>query len=207
MKIMKNCYIQSYIFLSSGSDVIFYSFPFWPSQVERATFKNPPDFLIYPLLVSQLKTMNNPLFVCWHVCLPMHFQWSFDLIICYCFLHTAVTSVISYWWSPVITESRVFFLKVNVLYQDVCVSNVCPDGTLYCQLPSPDSLRLAKILEEINASVVSQVKGFSCWGLLLQKLADPAAALSEQVCYPKCHEWRKLCIQFVEMRKLQIEVV
>ncbi|KAF6718748.1 Tudor domain-containing protein 7A, partial [Oryzias melastigma] len=76
--------------------------------VERATFKNPPDFLIYPLLVSQLKTMNNPLFV-------------------------------------------------NVLYQDVCVSNVCPDGTLYCQLPSPDSLRLAKILEEINASVVSQI--------------------------------------------------
>ncbi|XP_024115808.1 tudor domain-containing protein 7A [Oryzias melastigma] len=76
--------------------------------VERATFKNPPDFLIYPLLVSQLKTMNNPLFV-------------------------------------------------NVLYQDVCVSNVCPDGTLYCQLPSPDSLRLAKILEEINASVVSQM--------------------------------------------------
>ncbi|KAF6723902.1 Tudor domain-containing protein 7A [Oryzias melastigma] len=46
---------------------------------------------------------------------------------------------------------------VNVLYQDVCVSNVCPDGTLYCQLPSPDSLRLAKILEEINASVVSQM--------------------------------------------------
>ncbi|RVE75609.1 hypothetical protein OJAV_G00000330 [Oryzias javanicus] len=76
--------------------------------VERATFKNQPDFLIYPLLVSQLKTTNNPLFV-------------------------------------------------NVLYQDVCVSNVCADGTLYCQMPSPETLRLTKILEEINASGISQM--------------------------------------------------
>uniref|UniRef100_A0A3B3BKB5 Tudor domain containing 7 n=1 Tax=Oryzias melastigma TaxID=30732 RepID=A0A3B3BKB5_ORYME len=71
--------------------------------------------------------------------------------------YSPLMTVTSSPFTVVIAESRVFFLKVNVLYQDVCVSNVCPDGTLYCQLPSPDSLRLAKILEEINASVVSQM--------------------------------------------------
>ncbi|XP_020561966.1 tudor domain-containing protein 7B isoform X2 [Oryzias latipes] len=75
--------------------------------LEKAASENRADRVIYPLLLSQLKTLNNPVFV-------------------------------------------------NVLYQDVCVSNVCADGTLYCRLPSPGAFRLTRMLEEI-ASGISQM--------------------------------------------------
>ncbi|XP_074486805.1 tudor domain-containing protein 7A [Sebastes fasciatus] len=38
-------------------------------------------------------------------------------------------------------------LTVNVTYQDVCVTNVCADGIIYCQLPSRGTARLSKLLE------------------------------------------------------------
>uniref|UniRef100_A0A8C7ZU34 Tudor domain-containing protein 7 n=1 Tax=Oryzias sinensis TaxID=183150 RepID=A0A8C7ZU34_9TELE len=76
--------------------------------LEKAASENRADRVIYPLLLSQLKTLNNPVFV-------------------------------------------------NVLYQDVCVSNVCADGTLYCRLPSPGAFRLTRMLEEIDAYGISQM--------------------------------------------------
>ncbi|KAG7240787.1 hypothetical protein INR49_026384, partial [Caranx melampygus] len=43
-------------------------------------------------------------------------------------------------------------LTVNVTYQDVCVTNVCADGIIYCQLPSRGTARLGKLLEKMEAS-------------------------------------------------------
>uniref|UniRef100_A0A3Q3M809 Tudor domain containing 7 a n=1 Tax=Mastacembelus armatus TaxID=205130 RepID=A0A3Q3M809_9TELE len=48
-------------------------------------------------------------------------------------------------------------LTVNVTYQDVCVTNVCADGTIYCQLPSRGTARLGKLLEKIEAFFISQI--------------------------------------------------
>uniref|UniRef100_A0A8C7ZRU8 Tudor domain-containing protein 7B n=1 Tax=Oryzias sinensis TaxID=183150 RepID=A0A8C7ZRU8_9TELE len=86
--------------------------------------ENRADRVIYPLLLSQLKTLNNPVF-------GSNRQRWFHVRLC--------------------------FLKVNVLYQDVCVSNVCADGTLYCRLPSPGAFRLTRMLEEIDAYGISQM--------------------------------------------------
>uniref|UniRef100_H2MIJ3 Tudor domain-containing protein n=1 Tax=Oryzias latipes TaxID=8090 RepID=H2MIJ3_ORYLA len=103
------------------------SLPFMSSQLEKAASENRADRVIYPLLLSQLKTLNNPVF-------GSNRQRWFHVRLC--------------------------FLKVNVLYQDVCVSNVCADGTLYCRLPSPGAFRLTRMLEEI-ASGISQVRSCS----------------------------------------------
>ncbi|KAL3996204.1 potassium voltage-gated channel Shaker-related subfamily A, beta member 2 [Sarotherodon galilaeus] len=48
-------------------------------------------------------------------------------------------------------------LSVNVTYQDVSVTNVCQDGTLYCQLPSRGTARLSKLVEETEAYFISQM--------------------------------------------------
>ncbi|XP_041838081.1 tudor domain-containing protein 7A isoform X2 [Melanotaenia boesemani] len=47
-------------------------------------------------------------------------------------------------------------LSENVIYQDVCVSDVSADGTMYCQLPSRGTARLTKFLEETEAYFISQ---------------------------------------------------
>ncbi|XP_069022837.1 LOW QUALITY PROTEIN: tudor domain-containing protein 7A-like [Embiotoca jacksoni] len=48
-------------------------------------------------------------------------------------------------------------LTVNNAYQDACVTNVCADGIMYCQLPSRGTARLSKLLEETEAFFVSQM--------------------------------------------------
>lgn len=48
-------------------------------------------------------------------------------------------------------------LLINGMYQDVCVTNVCPNGSLFCQLPSRGMARLGKLLEETEAFFKSQV--------------------------------------------------
>ncbi|XP_072239886.1 tudor domain-containing protein 7A [Leuresthes tenuis] len=48
-------------------------------------------------------------------------------------------------------------LSANVLYQDVFVSDVCADGTMYCQLPSRGTARLRKLLDETEAYFISQM--------------------------------------------------
>ncbi|XP_070841564.1 tudor domain-containing protein 7A [Chaetodon trifascialis] len=48
-------------------------------------------------------------------------------------------------------------LTVNATYQDVCVTNVCADGIIYCQLPSRGTARLRKLLKETKAIFSSQV--------------------------------------------------
>ncbi|KAM9314809.1 tudor domain-containing protein 7A-like [Pholidichthys leucotaenia] len=48
-------------------------------------------------------------------------------------------------------------LRVNATYQDVCVTNVCADGILYCQLPSRGTVRMKKLLEETEAYFISQM--------------------------------------------------
>ncbi|CAK6976620.1 tudor domain-containing protein 7A [Scomber scombrus] len=48
-------------------------------------------------------------------------------------------------------------LTVNVTYQEVCVTNVCADGIIYCQLPSRGTARLSKLLEETEAFFISQM--------------------------------------------------
>ncbi|XP_044202265.1 tudor domain-containing protein 7A isoform X1 [Thunnus albacares] len=48
-------------------------------------------------------------------------------------------------------------LTVNVTYQDVCVTNVCVDGIIHCQLPSRGIARLSKLLEETEAFFISQM--------------------------------------------------
>ncbi|KAM4584761.1 tudor domain-containing protein 7A [Odontesthes bonariensis] len=48
-------------------------------------------------------------------------------------------------------------LSVHVIYQDVFVSDVCADGTMYCQLPSRGTARLKKLLDETEAYFISQM--------------------------------------------------
>lgn len=49
------------------------------SQLEKAASENRADRVIYPLLLSQLKTLNNPVFVRWHAYLntPLNCQCFF----------------------------------------------------------------------------------------------------------------------------------
>ncbi|XP_040000859.1 tudor domain-containing protein 7A isoform X2 [Xiphias gladius] len=48
-------------------------------------------------------------------------------------------------------------LAVNVTYQDVCVTNVCADGIIYCQLPSRGTARLRRLLGKAEAFFISQM--------------------------------------------------
>ncbi|XP_064199976.1 tudor domain-containing protein 7B [Anguilla rostrata] len=48
-------------------------------------------------------------------------------------------------------------LQVNSAYTGVCVTNVCSDGTIYCQLPSRGQAKLNEILKKIDAYFHSQV--------------------------------------------------
>ncbi|XP_058495612.1 tudor domain-containing protein 7A isoform X2 [Solea solea] len=48
-------------------------------------------------------------------------------------------------------------LTVNVTYQDVCVTNVCADGSICCQLPCRGTARLSKLLKETEAFFISQM--------------------------------------------------
>lgn len=49
-------------------------------------------------------------------------------------------------------------LQVNATYEDVRVTNVSPEGVLYCQLPSRGAARLRKLLEETEAIFTTQVE-------------------------------------------------
>ncbi|XP_059192805.1 tudor domain-containing protein 7B-like isoform X2 [Centropristis striata] len=48
-------------------------------------------------------------------------------------------------------------LTVNATYPDVCVTNVCADGIIYCQLPCRGTARLSKLLEETETFFISQM--------------------------------------------------
>ncbi|XP_054636012.1 tudor domain-containing protein 7A [Dunckerocampus dactyliophorus] len=48
-------------------------------------------------------------------------------------------------------------LIVNSTYQNVCVTNVCANGDIFCQLPSRGTARLGRLLEETEAFFISQM--------------------------------------------------
>ncbi|KAJ4944103.1 hypothetical protein JOQ06_012649 [Pogonophryne albipinna] len=48
-------------------------------------------------------------------------------------------------------------LTVKATYQDVCVTSVCADGIIYCQLPSRGTARLNKLMEETETFFFSQM--------------------------------------------------
>ncbi|XP_061685862.1 tudor domain-containing protein 7A isoform X2 [Syngnathoides biaculeatus] len=48
-------------------------------------------------------------------------------------------------------------LTVNSTYQGVCVTNVCGDGIVFCQLPCRGTARLNMLLEKIKAFFISQI--------------------------------------------------
>uniref|UniRef100_A0A3Q2ZNC6 Tudor domain containing 7 a n=1 Tax=Hippocampus comes TaxID=109280 RepID=A0A3Q2ZNC6_HIPCM len=48
-------------------------------------------------------------------------------------------------------------LTVNSIYQGVCVTNICAEGIVFCQLPSRGTTRLSKLLEETEAFLFSQM--------------------------------------------------
>ncbi|XP_056265628.1 tudor domain-containing protein 7A isoform X2 [Pseudoliparis swirei] len=48
-------------------------------------------------------------------------------------------------------------LTINATHLDVCVTNVCADGLIYCQLPCRGTARLAKLLEETEGFFISQM--------------------------------------------------
>ncbi|TNN64370.1 Tudor domain-containing protein 7B [Liparis tanakae] len=48
-------------------------------------------------------------------------------------------------------------LTINATHLDVCVTNVCADGLVYCQLPCRGTARLAKLLEETEGFFISQI--------------------------------------------------
>lgn len=49
-------------------------------------------------------------------------------------------------------------IQVNSVYTNVCVTNVCSDGSIYCQLPSRGQAKLKDIMDKIEAHFISQVK-------------------------------------------------
>lgn len=59
-------------------------------------------------------------------------------------------------------SNNVFFsllsLQVNSVYTNVCVTNVCSDGSIYCQLPSRGQAKLKDIMDKIEAHFISQVQ-------------------------------------------------
>ncbi|XP_076869354.1 tudor domain-containing protein 7A [Brachyhypopomus gauderio] len=54
-------------------------------------------------------------------------------------------------------------LQVNSSYADVCVTNLCSDGTLFCQLPSRGMAKLQDVLDKLESYLHSQVS----WDLLV----------------------------------------
>ncbi|KAM6971812.1 tudor domain-containing protein 7A [Aplochiton taeniatus] len=48
-------------------------------------------------------------------------------------------------------------LTVNSTYVNMCVTNVCSDGTIYCQLPSRGVAKLNKLLDKMEAFFTTQV--------------------------------------------------
>ncbi|XP_008414332.1 tudor domain-containing protein 7A isoform X2 [Poecilia reticulata] len=48
-------------------------------------------------------------------------------------------------------------LSVNVVLKDVFVTSVCADGTIFCQLPCRGTVRLRRLLENVEAFFSSQV--------------------------------------------------
>uniref|UniRef100_A0A673GYL3 Tudor domain-containing protein 7A-like n=1 Tax=Sinocyclocheilus rhinocerous TaxID=307959 RepID=A0A673GYL3_9TELE len=56
-------------------------------------------------------------------------------------------------------------LQVNSVYTNVCVTNVCSDGSIYCQLPSRGQAKLKDIMDKIEAHFISQLT----WELLVSK--------------------------------------
>lgn len=48
-------------------------------------------------------------------------------------------------------------LQVGVTYPDVCVTHVCADGVVYCQLPSQGMTKLSRLLKEAEAFFTSQM--------------------------------------------------
>ncbi|KAI7810816.1 tudor domain-containing protein 7A [Triplophysa rosa] len=56
-------------------------------------------------------------------------------------------------------------LQVNSVYTNVCVTNVCSDGSIYCQLPSRGRAKLKDIMDKIETHFISQLT----WELLVSK--------------------------------------
>uniref|UniRef100_A0A672S242 Tudor domain-containing protein 7A-like n=1 Tax=Sinocyclocheilus grahami TaxID=75366 RepID=A0A672S242_SINGR len=56
-------------------------------------------------------------------------------------------------------------LQVNSVYTNVFVTNVCSDGSIYCQLPSRGQAKLKDIMDKIEAHFISQLT----WELLVSK--------------------------------------
>ncbi|XP_041641263.1 tudor domain-containing protein 7B-like [Cheilinus undulatus] len=48
-------------------------------------------------------------------------------------------------------------LTVNATYRDVCVTNICANGIIHCQLPSRGTARLSKLLEDTEAILKTQM--------------------------------------------------
>ncbi|KAK9980696.1 hypothetical protein ABG768_000287 [Culter alburnus] len=56
-------------------------------------------------------------------------------------------------------------LQVNSVYTNVYVTNVCSDGSIYCQLPSRGQAKLKDIMDKIESHFISQLT----WELLVSK--------------------------------------
>ncbi|TRY85751.1 hypothetical protein DNTS_031927 [Danionella cerebrum] len=56
-------------------------------------------------------------------------------------------------------------LRVNSVYSNVLVTNVCSDGSIYCQLPSRGQAKLKDIMDKIEAHFISQLT----WELLVSR--------------------------------------
>ncbi|RXN04874.1 tudor domain-containing 7A-like protein [Labeo rohita] len=69
-------------------------------------------------------------------------------------------------------------LQVNSVYTNVCVTNVCSDGSIYCQLPSRGQAKLKDIMDKIEAHFISQIinlHGSQVLDILFLDLGLPAS--------------------------------
>ncbi len=71
-------------------------------------------------------------------------------------MNIKIFSIITKWINN--NAPLLHFIQVNSVYTNVCVTNVCSDGSIYCQLPSRGQAKLKDIMDKIEAHFTSQVK-------------------------------------------------
>ncbi|KAJ6634034.1 hypothetical protein lerEdw1_014180, partial [Lerista edwardsae] len=100
-------------------------------------------------------------------------------------------------------------LQVDALYTNVRVTNVCSDGTLYCQVPSKGLTKLSEVLQKLENYFHSKVSLLGCCKI---QVADYSVSLPYcgMICLINCkgkwarveitsvHSSRALDVQFID---------
>uniref|UniRef100_A0A6Q2XHN8 Tudor domain-containing protein 7 n=1 Tax=Esox lucius TaxID=8010 RepID=A0A6Q2XHN8_ESOLU len=111
-----------------------------PFSSERSVLSTLESLAVGRILLAELLEQDNPLQKCRRV---LGWGWCAGVL-----MHSCLLMLFTFFFS---------FLQVNSTYMNVSVTNVCSDGTIYCQLPSRGRVKLNEILEKVEAFFITQV--------------------------------------------------